>query len=171
MLVPADRSWPDRFEAHRTELATSLGAAAVRIDHVGSTAVPGLPAQPVLDVLVSVPDLADAAAYEPALQRLGLEALPGSADPRRYGAPPTDSAPGVLVHVCAAGGPTERANLLFTAFLRAHPVHADSYLHHKDELRLRVGHDPAAYAAAKGGFVAAVLDDAERWAAAHGWSP
>jgi hypothetical protein len=54
-----DPAWAVTFEHWRSRLAAALGTAATRIDHVGSTAVPGLAAKPVIDVMISVPDTSD----------------------------------------------------------------------------------------------------------------
>ena len=71
-VVPYDPAWPDAFAAWRDRLAAALGPATRRIEHVGSTAVPGLAAKPVIDIQVGVADVADEAAFRPALEGLGL---------------------------------------------------------------------------------------------------
>ena len=70
-VVDYDVEWPARYEQVRRQLAAVLGAMAVRIEHVGSTAVVGLPAKPIVDVQVSVHDVEDEGAYVPALESLG----------------------------------------------------------------------------------------------------
>ncbi len=67
-----DPEWPVRFSAVRDLLASSLGGRALAIEHVGSTAVPGLAAKPIIDVLLTVADVEDEGAYAPALKRAGL---------------------------------------------------------------------------------------------------
>jgi GrpB-like predicted nucleotidyltransferase (UPF0157 family) len=62
VLVPYDPSWPGMFETQRDRLQAALGSAARRIEHIGSTAVPGLVAKPIIDVLVVVGDVEDEAA-------------------------------------------------------------------------------------------------------------
>jgi GrpB-like predicted nucleotidyltransferase (UPF0157 family) len=179
VLVAPDPSWPQRFAALRDELVVALGPRAVRVDHIGSTSIPGLPAKPIVDVQISVPSVRDEAAYRHALEGVGWVLWVREPGHRMFRDPPGGPATAHL-HVCDAGSPWERRHLLFRDFLRAHPVHADSYLHHKDELRIRLGGrrqgdgapgEMLAYAQAKSGFVAAVMVDAERWAAARGWAP
>jgi GrpB-like predicted nucleotidyltransferase (UPF0157 family)/GNAT superfamily N-acetyltransferase len=63
--------WPELFETERTLLADALGDVAVRIEHTGSTAVPGLAAKPVIDITMAVPDSVDEARYVPALEAIG----------------------------------------------------------------------------------------------------
>jgi GrpB-like predicted nucleotidyltransferase (UPF0157 family) len=171
VLVPPDPAWAERFASIRADLLAALGPAAVRVDHIGSTSVPGLPAKPIVDVQISVPSVDDEGAYRGAVEGLGWVLWVREPGHRMFRDPPGSPATAHL-HVCDAGGPWERRHLLFAAFLRAHPVHADSYLHHKDELRIRVGsRGMLAYADAKSSFVEAVLVDAERWAGARGWRP
>src|SRR5512132_2213453 len=71
-IVDYDAAWPERFDFMRGRLAAALGSTARRIDHVGSTAVPGLAAKPVIDIQVSVPDVADAAAFKDPIEAQGF---------------------------------------------------------------------------------------------------
>ena len=71
VIVPADRSWAKRAARAAAELADSLGAAALRIDHIGSTAIPDMPAKDVLDLQVSVAEIDDADSFSGQLLRLG----------------------------------------------------------------------------------------------------
>ena len=64
-VVPADPAWPAQFAELRDRIRAALGDAALSIEHVGSTAVPGLPAKPVIDIDLTVADSADEAAYIP----------------------------------------------------------------------------------------------------------
>jgi len=72
-LVQYDPAWPLRFEAWRQRLSKVLGPKPVRIDHVGSTAIPGLAAKPVVDVQISVEDVRDESAYVPAIESIGVQ--------------------------------------------------------------------------------------------------
>jgi len=148
----------------------ALGAAAVRIDHVGSTSVPGLAAKPVIDVQVSVSDLGDEESYVPATESAGL-VLRTREDARRFFRPPPGTPREVHVHVCQAGGGWERDHLLFRDYLRARPeVHAQ-YGELKRELAAVWHDDRAGYTEAKSGFILDTLDDAGQWAVATGWHP
>ena len=77
-VVPYDPAWPAAFAAWRDCLTAALGATARRVEHIGSTAVPGLAAKPVLDIQVAVPEVTDEMAFRPALEGLGLPLRPGS---------------------------------------------------------------------------------------------
>lgn len=71
-FVEHDPQWPDLFEQAATRIRQSLGTSAVRVEHVGSTSVPGLVAKPVIDVVLEVDDSADEPTYAPALQSAGF---------------------------------------------------------------------------------------------------
>ena len=65
--------WPVKFQLHADTIAEVLGDVALRIEHIGSTSVPGLAAKPIIDILVVVPDSANEALYLPALEKAGYE--------------------------------------------------------------------------------------------------
>lgn len=72
LLVPYDSDWPARFERVAGRIRTALGGRALLLEQVGSTAVPGPAAKPVIDVLLAVADAADEPSYLPALERVGF---------------------------------------------------------------------------------------------------
>jgi GrpB-like predicted nucleotidyltransferase (UPF0157 family) len=71
-IADADPSWPSRFAAMAARIRCALGDAALDVDHVGSTSVPGLAAKPIIDIDVTVPDPRDEATYVPALEAAGF---------------------------------------------------------------------------------------------------
>ncbi|MEO3875732.1 GrpB family protein [Nonomuraea sp. B12E4] len=71
-IVDHDPAWQERFAALGTALRGALGDVALRIDHIGSTSVPGLAAKPVIDLQISVRSLEPTAAYQAPLEQLGL---------------------------------------------------------------------------------------------------
>src|SRR4030095_11323436 len=73
-IVDYDPTWPDQFEQLATALRRHLGDAVLAIDHIGSTAVPGLAAKDIIDIQVSVADLADADRLAPAFPHAGYTA-------------------------------------------------------------------------------------------------
>jgi GrpB-like predicted nucleotidyltransferase (UPF0157 family) len=166
VLVPYDDAWPARFEAEAERLRQALGAAALRIEHVGSTSVPGLTAKPVIDIQVS---LAVPYPRSPAwgqLESLGYTHRPMGDFDRVYPffKRPADWPHTHHVHLCAAGGEQERYHLAFRDWLRSHPDTAAAYVALKHELAARhQGHDDAArerYSMAKTAFVQGVLRQA-----------
>jgi len=170
-IVPYDTAWPSRFAAWRARIATALGDPALRIEHVGSTAVPGLAAKPVIDIQLSVADVSDEAAYVPAIEALGFGLrYRHRGHGWRYFRPPPGLPRQTQVHVCSAGGEWQRAHLLFRDYLRAHPAEADAYGAVKREAATRHPRDRIAYTDAKGTFILPALERAEAWARVSGWS-
>src|SRR5262249_53685003 len=137
-VVPYDPRWAADFEQERARLREALGDAAVRIDHNGSTAVPGLAAKPIIDIQLSVPRLQDAHVYARVLERLGYVHMPHADDDRC----PFFFRPGEWphthhVHVVEAGGEEERRTLAFRDYLRQHPEAARQYAELKHDLAAR----------------------------------
>lgn len=169
-IVDYDPAWPARFEAMRARLAQALGATAIRIDHVGSTAVPGLAAKPIIDIQVSVPDVADAAAFTNAIEAQGFASRmiePG----HHYFRPPPGVPRDYQVHVCTTGSDWEWRHLLFRDFLRTDSETRAGYEALKRDLATRFTHDRIGYNDAKGPFIEAAVGRAAEWAKQTGWRP
>lgn len=166
-VVAYDQGWPDRFAAWRDRLAGLLGPAARRIEHVGSTSVPGLAAKPVVDIQVSVADLADEDRYVPPCEAAGLQ-LRFRDDEHRYFQPLPGQPREVHVHVCQHGSGWERRHLLFRDYLRANADAREAYAATKREAARLWADQRAAYGEAKSDVILDVLDRAEAWAAATG---
>ncbi|WP_245601571.1 GrpB family protein [Hamadaea tsunoensis] len=183
-VVGYDDRWPDRARALIAELADSLGPRALRIDHIGSTAIAGMAAKDLLDLQVSVAALDPAAkAFDEPLARLGFARTPfqqdhvpaGSADApdrwaKRYWHRHHHPAGDVNLHVRVAGAPNERLALLFRDWFRAHPAAVPAYASFKRVLADSVA-DRDAYTDVKDPVVDLVVGVAEQWAADTGWQP
>ncbi|HSP97523.1 MAG TPA: GrpB family protein [Candidatus Dormibacteraeota bacterium] len=161
-IVAYDPQWPAQFARERARLAAALGAVAVRIDHNGSTSVPGLASKPVIDIQVSVAAVQPMDPYLPVLERLGYVHLPHADDAFcPYFHRPSAWPHSHHVHVVEAGGVEEARTLAFRDYLRAHPAVADAYA------RLKRGLAPEfsaaepearqAYADAKGAFIERII--------------
>ena len=163
VVVPYDARWPDFYERARFELLQALGDAVVQIEHVGSTAVPGLAAKPVIDIAIGVdsierPELVDAIV---ALGYVYVPAYEQELPFRRYfrrGYPdrelhPTIEKSGYHLHVVEAGHPFMRADLAFRDHLRSHPEDAQEYARVKIGLSGRAGDE---YYDAKAPYVVAL---------------
>jgi GrpB-like predicted nucleotidyltransferase (UPF0157 family) len=170
VVVDYDPAWPRTYERWRQRVIAALGRTAIRIAHVGSTSVPDLAAKPIVDIQVSVADLGDEPHYVPQLQGVGL-VLRSRDELHRYLRPPADQPRQVHVHVCAAGGQWERVHLLFRDYLRAHPAACLRYAEAKRAGARRWSDDGWAYTEAKTGVVLDILEQAEYWAVATGWTP
>lgn len=165
-----DHAWPDTFARWRFRLAAALGSAATRIDHVGSTAVPGLAAKPVIDVMISVPDTGEEPAYLPACLSAGL-ILRVREQGHLLLWPPPASPREVHVHICTAGGEWGRHQLLFRDYLTANPACRDQYSALKRNLIARWHDDRQAYTEDKTAFVLDTLEHARAWATDRDWNP
>ncbi|MGP4018829.1 dephospho-CoA kinase [Saccharopolyspora sp. 5N708] len=184
-LVEPDAQWPRQARRLIARIERAAGDRAVRVDHIGSTSVPGLPAKDIIDLQLTVRSLADADALAEPLGEAGFPVLPDilgdtphsfapdpalwekrihvSADPGRY----------ANLHVRVEGTPPWRLALLFPAWLRANPAIRDEYLNLKREVAAKHAADPNhdAYAEAKEPWMAEALPRARRWADETGWTP
>ncbi|HEV7126874.1 MAG TPA: GrpB family protein [Ktedonobacterales bacterium] len=171
IVVPYDPAWPDMFARQATALRQALGPVARRIDHIGSTSIPGLAAKPVIDVQISVADFEPLAAYRVPLEHLGyVFRAENSERTKRY----FREAPGTRrshLHVRRAGSFSEQLALLFRDFVRHHTDVADEYARVKRDLALQFRDDRVAYTDMKQPFIWSVVARADAWAQATGWLP
>ena len=160
-LQPADPDWAPRGEAGRRALADVLAPwLAGPVDHVGSTAVPGLLAKPVLDYQAVVRDLADADEIAPVLAPAGWHLVPPVLDDRpyrRFFVQAADDHRVAHLHLLLPGSEAAAAQLAFRDALRADAGLAADYGALKQSLLVRHGDDREAYTEAKTAFVARVL--------------
>jgi GrpB-like predicted nucleotidyltransferase (UPF0157 family) len=170
-IVPYDETWPQLFATTAAPMRASLGNVALRIDHIGSTAVPGLPAKPVLDVQVSVASFDPLDAFLAPLERVGY-VFHGD-DPeltkRFFREPPATRR--THVHVRLAGSFDEQFALLFRDYVRNEPAIAAEYAELKRRLAELHGDDRAGYTDAKSPFIWDVIRRADEWAQTTGWQP
>jgi GrpB-like predicted nucleotidyltransferase (UPF0157 family) len=152
-LVGWEPAWVERFERERTRIREAVGDAALRIEHIGSTSVPGLAAKPIVDILLTVADVSDEAAYLPALERAGY-ILRVREEGHRMVRPP-DLA--VHVHVWADDDPECDRYLRLRDRLRSSPEDRAAYERLKRELAPREWADMNDYAEAKGPLIEAIL--------------
>jgi GrpB-like predicted nucleotidyltransferase (UPF0157 family) len=165
-LVEHVPAWAARFAELREPLVAALAGVAVRVEHVGSTAVPGLAAKPIIDVQVAVADPNREELFGPALERFGYRIRVREPRHRMFRKPALD----VHVHVWQADGPDERRHLLFRDWLRRSAEDRACYEGAKRELAAREWEDMNAYADAKSPVIAAIAVRAECWAVDSGWS-
>jgi GrpB-like predicted nucleotidyltransferase (UPF0157 family) len=125
-VVAYDRSWPGRYERWRDLLDGQLTDTALRMEHVGSTAVPGPPAKPTIDIQISVADLDDESWYVAQIEQAGVQLRSRDAL-HRFFRPFAGQPRDVHVHVCQAGSDWEREHLLFRDYLRSHAGARDAY--------------------------------------------
>jgi GrpB-like predicted nucleotidyltransferase (UPF0157 family) len=162
-VVDYDPAWPARYAEERDRIAAALGDGVLAIEHVGGTAVPGLPAKPVIDLMVGVADIERAGQAVAGLINLGYEYVPefeSQLPDRRYfrrGSPETHH-----VHMVPVSSDFWSEHLLFRDYLRTHPQAAEEYGKLKRGLADRFRTDREAYRAGKVPFIDTVVDAARR---------
>ena len=151
-----DPDWPRLYEREEERIRAALRARVIRIEHVGSTSVSGLPAKPLIDVALEVPDSADEAAYVPALEATGYSLRirePDWFEHRVLKGPDTD----VNVHVFSAGCEEVERMLLFRDWLRENDSDRELYAVKKRELAGREWKYMQQYADAKTSVVHEIM--------------
>ena len=157
-LVPHDPRWAEAYCREAERLRRALGTHALEIAHIGSTAVRGLTAKPLLDIMVAITSLGERDEVVPLLDGVGYEYRPHDTLPERLffiaGEP---DARRVNLSLAELGSAFWRDHLAFRDILRARPEVATAYARLKAELAAQYPDDRLAYTAAKGAFVARVL--------------
>ena len=162
-VVDYDPRWPLAFAEERDRIAAAIGESTLAIEHVGGTAVPGLPAKPVIDLMVGVEDIERAGPAVAGLINLGYEYVPeleSQLPDRRYfrrGSPESHH-----VHMVAVASDYWKEHLLFRDYLRSHPQAAEEYGKLKRGLANRFRFDREAYHAGKVPFIDTVVAAARR---------
>jgi GrpB-like predicted nucleotidyltransferase (UPF0157 family) len=166
-IVEHDPDWAAQAQAELSRLAEAAGSAAVRLEHVGSTAVPGLPAKPILDLQMSVTAIEPRGLYTPALERLGYLFMPDPESPDlHFFAQPAERPRSHHLHVCEAGSEHEFRHLALRDYLRGHDDEAAMYAALKREAAKGAQQDRLAYIEAKQGYVRDLEARAVTWARA-----
>lgn len=181
-IVEYDPRWPEEFQAIGATLREATGELALRIDHIGSTAVPGLAGKDVIDVQITAPALEPGGALEAALAAAGFPPRtdilsdhlpPGERAPEDWAKwllePPSSLRP-ANVHVRVAGRPNQRYALLFRDYLLENPVTAAAYAELKRRLAA-IAPSRSAYADTKDPACDLIMGAAEEWADVTGWDP
>ncbi len=187
MLSPYRDDWPTEFERLAARLRSALGSFAIAVDHIGSTAIPGLAAKDVIDVQVIVSSLDEVAERVlPLLRKAGFVQRSGAWNLRDHvpanwpGDPaawnklvvgPLDERERLSnIHVRAAGSPNERYALLFRDYLRSDLSARAAWELFKTRLGA-VARTSEEYGQVKDPATDVLMASAERWAEAVGWSP
>lgn len=180
-IFPYQPHWPEEFRRMGTELRQHLGQLALRIDHIGSTSVPGLAAKDIIDIQVTVRALSPVVGQVlVSMDCLRKEHIshdhlpPGETDAGRWQKwifqPPAAWRP-AHIHVRISDLPNQRYPLLFRDYLRTHPLAAQAYAQVKTALARLRPQDVDAYYDVKDPVCDIIIAGAESWAAASGWQP
>ena len=151
-----DATWPASFEREAARVRAVLGTRVKRLEHVGSTSVPGLPAKPVIDMVLTVADSADESGYVPPMEAAGYVLRirePHWFEHRLFKGPDTD----INLHVFTEGCAEVDQMLLFRDWLRTHPEDLELYATTKRELAKQEWKYVQNYADAKTGVVQRIL--------------
>jgi len=163
-VVDYDPAWPEAYEAEIARIRTVLGDEIVHAHHIGSTAVPGLAAKPVIDILLEVEDVGRLDVCDGGMSSIGYEPRGESGIPGRRYYPKGGDERTHHVHAFAVDDPHIAEHLAFRDYLRTHPDAASDYAHVKREAATKHSHDPDGYVAFKQRAVSRILSDALAWA-------
>jgi GrpB-like predicted nucleotidyltransferase (UPF0157 family) len=169
-VVDYDPVWIAAFEKEAAILNAVFGQRVVEVHHIGSTAVPGLDAKPIIDILVVLDATDDINSFDRAMEDIGyrvrgecLDApIPGTLG-RFYFSKETNGVRSHHVHVCAKGHWEIFDKLAFRDYLRAHSSKAAAYGELKRRITAQYRFDNVGYMHAKDGFVKSTLLEARRW--------
>jgi GrpB-like predicted nucleotidyltransferase (UPF0157 family) len=155
-----DPAWPALYEREETRIRSILGDRVIRLEHAGSTSVPGLPAKPLIDMVLEVPDSADEHAYVPDMEAGGYVLRirePEWFEHRVFKGPDTN----VNLHVFSAGCEEVDRMLLFRDWLRENEADRELYANAKRDLAAREWKYVQQYADAKTAVVHEIMARAE----------
>ena len=160
-IVPYDTSWVAQFERERAVLERLLAPwRGGPIEHVGSTAIPGLCAKPVIDIMVAVTSLRESEPAKSALREAGYQYAEYKTDVMHWFCKPSFAMRTHHLHLIPFGAPLWHDRLKFRDILRADPVLAADYATLKLALASKFELDREAYTEAKSAFVARILASA-----------
>jgi GrpB-like predicted nucleotidyltransferase (UPF0157 family) len=166
VIAEYDPAWPERYQAHARVITDLLGSTLLAIEHVGSTAVPGLAAKPIIDILAVVPDSADESSYLPQLSAAGYYLRVREPDFFEHRMLRT-AARDVHLHLFSPEAPEVRRMITFRDRLRRSPEDRARYEAVKRRLAARSWPDMNAYAEAKTEVVESIIATSN--AARDGW--
>lgn len=166
VIVAYDPEWPLRFQQERDLILRTCGTDAfVRIEHIGSTAVPGLGAKPIVDIMPGLRSLADAPRLIPFLETIGYEYVPAyesDLPERRFCRKDVAGERAFHLHIVETTSGFWERHLLFRDYLRAHPEAAAAYERLKRRLAAEYGSDRVGYTDAKTEFIRSVEETARK---------
>lgn len=159
-VVPYDPRWPGIFELEKASLVLAFSEYLCCIEHIGSTAVPGLAAKPVIDILAGVRSISEAPNFIPALQALGYEYIPQHEavfPQRRYLHKIVNGRHTHHLHIVEPASDFFKVQILFRDHLRQHPTDAARYADLKYRLAQEYRNDRESYTNGKGPLIEEIL--------------
>jgi GrpB-like predicted nucleotidyltransferase (UPF0157 family) len=155
-LAPYDPDWPAQYAAEAAKIRAAIGHRAIALEHVGSTSIPGMPAKPIIDIVLCVADSADEDAYVPALTAQGYRLHLREPDWEQHRVMKGEW-PLVNLHVFTVGSRELTRMVAFRDRCRSHPEELQLYLDTKQALAGQVWRHVQHYANAKGEVVEAII--------------
>ena len=170
-VLAYDPTWKERFTLLAKDLRASLGAKALRIDHVGSTSVVGMWAKPIVDIQISVRSLDLLEEFKLPLEQLGYIFRANNPDLTNRYFRVNPGATRTHIHVRKEGSYSEQEALLFRDYLRQQPEEAEKYSQFKQDLAVEYKEFLKRYVEEKAPFIHAMLMSARVWSQQVGWFP
>ena len=165
VVVSYNSKWPRMYDEEKRRIAMAFGDKTAQFEHVGSTAIPGLAAKPVIDIAIGIQRLDHADAYLPILEGLDYTYVPeleAEIPARRFCWRVTSAGQRYHINLTEVHGPEWEKPLAFRDYLRSHPVEAAAYGRLKERLAIVCGTDIRAYIQGKNAFVERILEQALR---------
>ena len=172
-LHPADPNWPAAFAAARESILPCFQNPPLLIEHMGSTAIPGLPAKPIIDIIVLISNLQEGRAAAAALEAVGFAYRPDYADQTKLLFIKREGGDGRRTHHLHIHENADevRRHLIFRDALRSDDALRDAYRHVKEDLALRYRDERMAYSRHKTAFVDKIVSDHGGPARRVAWDP
>lgn len=159
IIEPYNPQWPELFIRESSLIQISIGHYITVIEHIGSTAVPGLAAKPIIDMLIGVKSLADSSRFVPHLEQLGYVYVPEyevNLPERRYLYKQQDGEDSFHLHMVEPQSLFFRRHIAFRDYLRSHPESVVEYATLKLKLASEFGSDRSGYTDAKTEFIQSI---------------
>ena len=168
-VVPYDTTWPQKYEKEKTAILDRIGQYGVQLEHIGSTAIPGLGAKPIIDIMIGLQQFDDKRHCMPVLESMGYQYISDFEttfpDRRFFYKRSQNGRRTHQVHMVEIGCPFWVDHLLFRDYLRVHPDEAAEYYDLKLKLAGDYQTDRLGYNDAKTEFIQGVMSRAEHWRA------
>lgn len=172
IIVPYDERWKEEFHKIGSLLRKTLGSLAIRIDHIGSTAIEGLDAKPIIDIQISV-ESHEPMSYKPLMESIGYLYRNDNSDKTKRYFREFAEMKRTHIHIRERGSWSEQFTLLFRDFLREHEEYCRLYAEEKYILmnRYKQAQVRHLYVEGKDPIIWKIMYEASRWSQRVGWKP
>jgi len=171
IIEPYNDNWPKLYSDYRVQIVNYLGTSIQRIDHIGSTAITGLAAKPIIDIQISVSDLNNIEKVKSGLSEIGFEFRKDNPDLTKRYFRERSGMRRTHIHVRQSGSWSEQFNLLFRDYLREHEFERNDYSKVKYELANLYRDQRGNYVEGKTEIVWSIMRKANKWSQEFGWIP